>query len=694
MSQKHFTLTLKQLLLLAKRFSGEQQVDWMVFMKLLVAGQIEKTFAAEPFVVEKLIPALRSPEMSDFDKPKAIKMLAEISDKDYAELEAKQKKPFDPQLTELYYAFEKRLNEPFVRYPLNELEQQDELANKTPAEDDFDPTMAYGDFAEDEESSVPLQQLSEEVNSPEDLVSQRLDTLARIKSSLLDQVYDQPGAIEMVSDAIKKHYQHHFTTESSLRNHLVMAFVGPTGVGKTHVAKVMMPLLGMEAIRVIDMAQYDHESADGDLFGVTKEYQGAREGILYKQLKQTAKTLFLLTNFDKAHSNIQDRVGYMLRIGKVIDQSNQAEISTSEAVFVLTTTLGAQMYDNKALMGKYQQDWQRTELDLRKSLLAEKRHYRDQQINAFSAAVLQAIPQGNVVLFDYLTYNALSKLASKALDEENELFKQAYGCVISYPEAHRSLLLLALVLSFAPDFNTQLIQRQLMQKVHDVISDHMLGMGQPVSQIQLVLADELLAMLSEWSDNANEITNQFFRLNQQLSLSFELSLDANQLIISGEIVKAAPAEDFQAGSGLIVELPEHGFDRIHGHDRIKSRLNEVIKLLRNEDYHHLLSKGMLLYGPPGTGKTMLARALAKEANMPFIATTAQELIGNADLIGQIFSRARRYAPAVLFIDEFELFEDRSTNSNSYINQLVNRMLTEIDGFNSKTGPVVFLVAAH
>jgi len=87
---------------------------------------------------------------------------------------------------------------------------------------------------------------------------------------------------------------------------------------------------------------------------------------------------------------------------------------------------------------------------------------------------------------------------------------------------------------------------------------------------------------------------------------------------------------------------------------IKKPKRIFIKL---QEYHIDMPKGMLLYGAPGTGKTMLAKAFAHEADLPFISTTGSEIL-DVEFMKIIFKRAREYAPAIIFIDEIDAIGTR------------------------------------
>ena len=162
-------------------------------------------------------------------------------------------------------------------------------------------------------------------------------------------------------------------------------------------------------------------------------------------------------------------------------------------------------------------------------------------------------------------------------------------------------------------------------------------------------------------DNESAILREFINLNEQekniqlkdcfrksktFVYDYELSLKEKTInfkIKNIEIKRVEKAKDFDGDGGISIELPNIGFSDIAGHSKVKDRLNEIIKLLKNPEkvkrFDVDTPKGMLLYGVPGTGKTMLAKAFAKESDLPFIATTGSEIL-NIDFMKDIFKRAK------------------------------------------------------
>jgi len=146
------------------------------------------------------------------------------------------------------------------------------------------------------------------------------------------------------------------------------------------------------------------------------------------------------------------------------------------------------------------------------------------------------------------------------------------------------------------------------------------------------------------------------------------------------------------------------FADVAGIDEAKSELSEVVDFLRHpEKYRRLgghVPHGVLLAGAPGTGKTLLARAVAGEANVPFFSIAASEFVEaivgvGASRVRDLFKDAKEAAPAIVFIDELDAIGRSRTSGvagfsggNDEREQTLNQILTEIDGFDSSTGVIV------
>ena len=142
------------------------------------------------------------------------------------------------------------------------------------------------------------------------------------------------------------------------------------------------------------------------------------------------------------------------------------------------------------------------------------------------------------------------------------------------------------------------------------------------------------------------------------------------------------------------------FNDVAGLDEEKGELQELVHFLKEPkkftDMGAKIPKGVLLYGKPGTGKTLIAKAIAGEADVPFISMSGSEFIEmfaglGASRVRKLFDRARRLAPCIVFIDEIDAIGSRrSSNSGAETenNQTLNQLLVEMDGFSSEETIIV------
>ena len=147
------------------------------------------------------------------------------------------------------------------------------------------------------------------------------------------------------------------------------------------------------------------------------------------------------------------------------------------------------------------------------------------------------------------------------------------------------------------------------------------------------------------------------------------------------------------------------FDDVAGEDEAKENLTEIVNYLHDpgkyQEIGASMPKGILLVGPPGTGKTMLAKAVAGEANVPFFSMSGSEFVEmfvgmGASKVRDLFRQAKEKAPCIVFIDEIDAIgkkRDGQMGGNDEREQTLNQLLTEMDGFEGNTG-VIILAATN
>ena len=147
------------------------------------------------------------------------------------------------------------------------------------------------------------------------------------------------------------------------------------------------------------------------------------------------------------------------------------------------------------------------------------------------------------------------------------------------------------------------------------------------------------------------------------------------------------------------------FTDVAGEDEAKENLTEIVEYLHDPDKYKEIGasmpKGILLVGPPGTGKTMLAKAVAGEANVPFFSMSGSEFVEmfvgmGASKVRDLFKQAKEKAPCIVFIDEIDAIgkkRDGQVGGNDEREQTLNQLLTEMDGFEGNNG-VIILAATN
>ena len=225
--------------------------------------------------------------------------------------------------------------------------------------------------------------------------------------------------------------------------------------------------------------------------------------------------------------------------------------------------------------------------------------------------------------------------------------------------------------------------------------------GLPTSYNQIELADELIAQ------GAEKVNREIVEDNSgiMMILSYALMI-GGMFLITNMFAKRMGGEggmmgNFGKSKAKVYMEKQTGvtFKDVAGQDEAKESLQEIIDFLHNPqkytDIGAKLPKGALLVGSPGTGKTLIAKAVAGEANVPFFSISGSDFVEmfvgmGASRVRDLFKEAAKVAPCIIFIDEIDAVgraRDTRYGGNSEHEQTLNQLLSEIDGFDSTKGIV-------
>lgn len=225
------------------------------------------------------------------------------------------------------------------------------------------------------------------------------------------------------------------------------------------------------------------------------------------------------------------------------------------------------------------------------------------------------------------------------------------------------------------------------------------------------LTERLYDSGAEFTRNIEETTSPLLSLFLTFILPMLIFIGLGQYMSKKLMEQAGGKNSMAFGMGksnakVYVQSTEGiHFDDVAGEDEAKENLAEIVDYLHNpEKYTQVgasMPKGLLLVGPPGTGKTMLAKAVAGEANVPFFSISGSEFVEmfvgmGASKVRDLFKQAKEKAPCIVFIDEIDAIgkkRDGQIGGNDEREQTLNQLLTEMDGFEGNNG-VIILAATN
>lgn len=540
-------------------------------------------------------------------------------------------------------------------------------------------------------------QHTEKVNSLQELIKK----ISKLEETLKSQIFGQDEAIEAICDHfVEMDYNFYQNAPKG-----VFFFLGPPATGKTMLAKLLSESIGeATAFKTFDMTQYSSSNQGFGLFGSQKGYRDAVEGELTKFVKTHPSAIILFDEIEKAHTGVLMNFLSLLSSGEALDNFTGEIIDFRKAIFIFTSNIGAELYNHHAFTEKLKKDKQKAQQTILDVIAREEKFVEGRSVKAINPELFSRLSSAHVVLFNKLLFENIYKIACVQIEETSKRFSNRYSLwtMLSDPfeEQYKAIISL-LILSFAPNIDVRKVKAHISKKMYDIVTDEIIRSKKEYSRIVFKIDEKSIKILNEIlleksPEEQTKYIQSLFRKNNSVTYKHDIIDNDDELMVvfhSVEISKLPRSSDFTENGGLVFEVPDISFKEIAGHHEAKNRLNEIIRLLKKPDdlikYNVDIPKGMLLYGVPGTGKTMLAKAFAHEADLPFIETTGSEIL-NISLMKTIFTKAKEYAPAIIFIDEIDAIGTRDGSGKDII---INQLLSELNGFSDNAEDMIFVIAA-
>lgn len=540
---------------------------------------------------------------------------------------------------------------------------------------------------EDYEQEYPAEELtSDEVpkklaDNAKQQVAELAVTAYDMRTALTKHIFGQDKAAASFADGYFRssldRLMYPYSEGNLPKKPMTFLFSGAPGVGKTQLAKAAADYLGITPL-VINMSE------------------GFDKNALINYAKCAPQGIVIFDEVEKAMRNVLEHFLPMLDTGCFYD------VPCGGLTLIFTTNAGSSLYDNESI-----EDLS----ELPKSVLLDaiiNDNSSDLRMSLFPPELGSRLSEGNIVMFRRLDANTLLTIGRDRLSSKLLELAAQMRCDITADEQVYSALLFSL--------GSKADARTVIGATGSMFAKATYDLVRTADSEQLCTLEEI--RLAVDIPESREISELFagepaaamktlLRSNKELCFDVrsEISDDGKKAVIklTGLRLRTAMLADDIGKFADAVSVPDVRFSDIIGAKDAKEELMQAAAFLKDPSAPGADAggfSGILLYGPAGTGKTMLARALAGEAGVPFIATEGNRFLNkyvgdSPKSVHDIFRTARKYAPCVLFIDEVETIAKTRVGSEftAVREEVLTALLTEMNGFRDYSGSPVYVVAA-
>ncbi|MDM8537112.1 AAA family ATPase, partial [Desulfobacterales bacterium HSG17] len=506
-----------------------------------------------------------------------------------------------------------------------------------------------------------------------------------LRSALKQRIYDQDEAVDELVDA----FIHMACKPLKTLPKAIFTFLGPASAGKGYLAGLTAEIFDeFDAFKQFDMGHYSVLEDEYKLLG-QKSSDEFGKGELYAFLKENPRSIVFFRDIEKADNQLQLALLKMIRADE-----KESEVDTSQAVFIFSSTLCSDLFHNNNVLNAIKQNKLRGQTLILDAVSKEEKNIYDLGQRAVSPELITAISCGYLVLFKRLTLETIVRVGADALKNLKINYNQTSDIELIY-EDFDSLVKL-LILSFAPYISIKQISRKLPDILLNKIIRFKQEMEKTPEKIVISVSDQARDFLNEHYKKHYEYSHHFFILNEIVELVWEISSEQSFAKISvshAELKKLLPQPGIiLAENQPVMQFSENGFKDIAGNKPVKESLLQIISVLKKPEHVKKfdieMPRGMLLCGPEGVGKTIIGKAFSKEAGLPYIYVSGNELF-DVRYIHQVYQKARLFAPSIVFLDGIDV--------KGYVDGVLTpipteQLILELDSISSDPQEFVFTLA--
>ncbi|MBN1931727.1 MAG: AAA family ATPase [Desulfobacterales bacterium] len=507
----------------------------------------------------------------------------------------------------------------------------------------------------------------------------------KIRAELKQIVYDQDDAIdEVVDDLIHMTYRPVETPPKA-----VFTFLGPPDVGKIYLAQSLAVLLDQfETFKEFDMGQYAAAEDVDKLLGQKISPEGIQEGELTKFIKKHPAAVILFDKIENADNQVQ-----LALLDRITRTDLEGGVDFSEALIIFTSSLGGAFYQNREFLDTFKKNKLRAQAVMMDAVSKEKKLIYDIIDSAIEPKLLALMSRNYIVIFNKLGMDSMVRIGRESLKRFSKHFMNKIKIELEYQDPEQ--LVKILTLSFSPYINAERIRQKLPDELLYKVTQFVRANQTIPNKVIYQLSEQAKSFLDGLYKESRTLTRKLFRKNQTVEFVWKEHQYGETVVFTldeAELKKLPTTKLLFREERPRVEFSAVGFNDIAGNKTIKKTLKQIINILKDPNlvkrFDIDMPKGMLLYGPTGVGKTMLAKAFAKEAELPYIYVSGSDLF-DSDYIRRAYHKAKEFAPSIVFLDEVDI---KGIIEGVYANMPSDPLAMELDALSSHPFEFVFTIA--